>query len=526
MVVSAQNSQNLNGELPQNTSKASEAKFARGKSASTNAEKASKTSSQIPKIVKETENQGGKRSLNISMTVLMLAAFVGYFTQTQLSTALPHLVEDFQISLTVGQWVTSIFMLTLGVMVPMAAFLTKRFTTRQITIACLSVFVLGSMLAYFSTSFIFLILGRILQAAGTGIIMPCIQVIIFSQLPPAKRGAMMGVIGLVMSASPAIGPTLGGLQTDQFGWRSIFLTLAILGAIMLFIAIFFMGDYGRQEETTIDIFSVILSTLGFGGLIFGFTNIEQYPFTNPLVWGPMLVGVICLLWFVCRQQNLKKREKQPLINLAVLKIHGFRVGTIAISLNFFAFSAFTVLIPIFLQTYQGRDATTSGLVTLPGAFLCAVTGLCAGKFFDRLGARKICITGAVLMMIGSALTIPLTETTSLLYLAATQAIRMAGIGLVMTGCNTWALGSLPSKLINDGTALTNTLRQCVGAIGTPVLVVLTETIAAKLATGGMSEITAGIIGSRWAISFATAFYAILLLVSVLFIKDKKPALSA
>lgn len=465
--------------------------------------------------------KGRRGSLPLSMAILLISAFIGNFTQTQLSTALPQLVDDFGISLTMGQWVTSVFMLTLGVMVPMTAFLTKRFTTRQITIVCLSIFVLGSLVAYFSTNFLLLIVGRILQAAGTGILLPCLQIIIFSQLPAGKRGSMMGMIGLVLAAAPAVGPTLGGWQTDVFGWRSIFLLLTVLGVILLVITIFFMGSYGRREDTSIDFISVILSTLGFGGLLFGFTNVEQYPVSNPLVWAPMLVGVVCLAWFVRRQQNLKRKDQKPLLNLAVLKVRNFTIGTLAISLNFFAFSAFTVLIPIYLQTYRGMEATLSGLVTLPGALLSACTGLIAGRFFDRIGAHKLCVTGAALMLVGAVMSLPLTMETPVVYLTVAQAVRMAGIGLVMTTCNTWALASLPSHLINDGTAVTNTLRQCVGAIGAPVIVVLTESIEGYLAGTGVSSTLAGVIGSRWGIGFATFFYVILLLVAIFWVRNKK-----
>ncbi|MCI1207709.1 MAG: DHA2 family efflux MFS transporter permease subunit [Microbacteriaceae bacterium] len=460
--------------------------------------------------------------LGLSIAIMLVSSFMGNFTQTQLSTALPQVVTDFHITVTVGQWLTSIFMLVLGVMVPMTAFLTRRFTTRQIVLVSMLVFTAGSFMAWWAPSFLLVMAGRILQAAGTSIIFPAMQIVIFSEVPMERRGLLMGFVGLVLSAAPAIGPTLGGWQTDAFGWRSIFLSLAVIGIVLFLAAWIFLGDYGDVGDSRIDVASVILSTLGFSGVLYGFTNIEAYHLASPMVWGPGIVGVISLAWFIHRQFHLEV----PLLNLRVFRNRTLTVGTIATSMNFFAFSAFTVLLPIYLQSWRGISATASGLIQLPGALANAGIGLAAGALYNRLGARFLGVTGSLSMVIGSAMLIPISLSTPIWYIVLSQFIRMAGIGQVMSSLTMWSLNSLPHEDLSDGTAIINTLRQCMGAVGGPVVVVLMETVQQAKHHAGLPLSTSGAIGTSWAIVFSTVCYLIMLLISVIWVHGDRAGRAA
>ncbi|WEV67731.1 MFS transporter [Bifidobacterium sp. ESL0769] len=252
----------------------------------------------------------------VSIAILTFITFIGNFTQLQLSAALPTIVHEFGINVTTGQWLTSVIQLVQGVMVPLTAYLTRRFSTRQIVITSMTIFTLGSVLAWFGPSFILVLAGRTLEAIGSGVMWPVLQIIVFSVYPMSKRGVAMGTVGVAMSVAPAIGPTFGGWQTDANGWRSIFVSLTIVGAIALVLAIFFLHNFGeRDSEVKADFFSVCLSVIGFGGLLFGFTNIEAYAFTAPVVWLPMAVGLIGIVWFVVRQLKGAKRYKAQLKEL-------------------------------------------------------------------------------------------------------------------------------------------------------------------------------------------------------------------
>ncbi|OZG66556.1 MFS transporter [Bifidobacterium eulemuris] len=377
------------------------------------------------------------RAAFISIAILTFITFVGNFTQLQLSAALPTIVSEFGISVTTGQWLTSIFQLVMGVMVPLTAFLTRRFSTRQIVIASMAVFTIGSLLAWLGSSFVLVLLGRLLEAVGTGVMWPVLQITVFSIYPLSRRGMAMGTVGMAMSVAPAIGPTIGGWQTDMNGWRSIFLTLTVIGAISLIVAALWLRNFGANDkDAKADFFSVGLSIFGFGGLMFGFTNIESYAFTHPMVWVPMIIGLGGIVWFVMRQVRGARRFKEaaqfvarakmgvaagegtapsaeaiarakatqpPLLDLGVLKNRSFTIGTLCASLSFFAFSSIMVIMPLYIQDDRGYSATMSGLIMLPGALGQAISQFLGGKTLDRLGARPVALIGSITLLFGTAM---------------------------------------------------------------------------------------------------------------------------
>lgn len=478
----------------------------------------------------------------VSIAILTFITFCGNFTQLQLSAALPTIVSEFGISVTTGQWLTSIFQLVMGVMVPLTAYLTRRFSTRQIVITSMIVFTIGSLMAWLSPTFILVLLGRMLEAIGTGVMWPVLQITVFSIYPLSRRGMAMGMVGMAMSVAPAIGPTFGGWQTDANGWRSIFLTLTVIGAFALALAVFALHNFGATDKTVkADFFSVGLSIFGFGGLMFGFTNIESYPFAHPLVWLPMAIGLIGIVWFVLRQLGNKRAwtaaqeqddaprtdaeieaaaqhngllrgrfhrwrrttGREPLLDLEVLKNRSFTVGTITAALSFFAFSSITVILPLYIQDDRGYSATMSGLIMLPGALGQAIAQFFGGKALDRFGARPVALTGTITLCFGTVMMSLISMDSWIWWVSIWQFIRQIGMGFVLMPITTWSLNCLTPKEVSAGSAVTNTVRQIAGAIGAPVLVILMETFAAlrQQALGGGADvaIAASVFGVQWAL---------------------------
>ena len=446
----------------------------------------------------------------VSIAILTFITFVGNFTQLQLSAALPTIVSDFGISVTTGQWLTSIFQLVMGVMVPLTAYLTRRFSTRQIVIASMAVFTLGSVFAWLGSSFVLVLIGRLLEAVGTGVMWPVLQITVFSIYPLSRRGMAMGTVGMAMSVAPAIGPTLGGVQTDLNGWRSIFLTLTVIGVISLFLAIFGLRNFGTCDASAkADFFSVGLSIFGFGGLMFGFTNIESYPFTHPMVWLAMLIGVVGIVWFVLRQIHGARRQaadpskQPPLLNLSVLKNKSFTVGTVTAALSFFAFSSIMVIMPLYIQDCRGYSATISGLVMLPGAFGQCIAQFFGGKALDRFGARPVALIGSITLLFGTIMMSLISMTSWIWWVSIWQFVRQIGMGFVLMPITTWSLNCLEPEEVSAGSAVTNTVRQIAGAIGAPVLVILMETFTALrwAAIGGAKNMyaAANVFGIQWAL---------------------------
>ena len=449
----------------------------------------------------------------ISIAILTFITFVGNFTQLQLSSALPIIVSEFHISVTTGQWLTSVFQLVMGVMVPLTAFLTRRFSTRQIVICSMAVFTVGSLLAWLGPNFVWVLVGRVLEAAGTGVMWPVLQITVFSIYPLSRRGFAMGTVGMAMSVAPAIGPTLGGWQTDANGWRSIFLTMTIIGVVSLLAAMFGLHNFGSHDPSArADFFSVSLSVIGFGGLMFGFTNSETYGFAAPVTWGPMVVGLIGIVWFVLRNLRAGKRYREavaedksalpqpPLLDLEVLKNRSFTVGTITASLAFFAFSSILVIMPLYIQTDRGYSATMSGLIMLPGAIGQCVSQFFGGRAMDRFGARPVALFGSIVLTLGTLGMSLVAMDTWIWWVSICQFIRQIGMGFLLMPITTWSLNCLngPSE-VSAGSSVTNTARQIAGAVGAPVLVILMETFAALHKQGGASAVAASIFGIQWAL---------------------------
>ena len=495
----------------------------------------------------------------VSIAILTFITFCGNFTQLQLSAALPTIVAEFGISVTTGQWLTSIFQLVMGVMVPLTAYLTRRFSTRQIVITSMSIFTIGSLMAWVSPTFLLVLLGRMLEAIGTGVMWPVLQITVFSIYPLSRRGMAMGMVGMAMSVAPAIGPTFGGWQTDANGWRSIFLTLTAIGAFALVLATFWLHNFGATDKTVkADFFSVFLSVFGFGGLMFGFTNIENYPFAHPLVWLPMVVGMVGIVWFILRQLGNKRAwveaqsrngadvsqsdvsqsqtatanavgiadttdaadahegllrgrfhrwhrttGREPLLDLEVLKNRSFTVGTITAALSFFAFSSITVILPLYIQDDRGFSATMSGLIMLPGALGQAIAQFFGGKALDRFGARPVALIGTITLCFGTVMMSLISLDSWIWWVSIWQFVRQIGMGFVLMPITTWSLNCLEPKEVSAGSAVTNTVRQIAGAIGAPVLVILMETFAAmrQAALGGGADvaIAASVFGVQWAL---------------------------
>ena len=453
------------------------------------------------------------RAAFISIAILTFITFVGNFTQLQLSSALPIIVSEFHISVTTGQWLTSVFQLVMGVMVPLTAFLTRRFSTRQIVICSMAVFTLGSVLAWLGPNFVWVLVGRMLEAAGTGVMWPVLQITVFSIYPLSRRGFAMGTVGMAMSVAPAIGPTLGGWQTDANGWRSIFLTMTIIGVISLLAAMFGLHNFGSHDPSArADFFSVCLSVIGFCGLMFGFTNSETYGFAAPVTWGPMVVGLVGIVWFVLRNLRAGKRYREavakdesalpqpPLLDLEVLKNRSFTVGTITASLAFFAFSSILVIMPLYIQTDRGYSATMSGLIMLPGAIGQCVSQFFGGRAMDRFGARPVALFGSIVLTLGTLGMSLVAMDTWIWWVSICQFIRQIGMGFLLMPITTWSLNCLngPSE-VSAGSSVTNTARQIAGAVGAPVLVILMETFAALHKQGGASAVAASIFGIQWAL---------------------------
>ena len=445
------------------------------------------------------------------LILFILASSLVCIAQSIITTGVVYLMNDFSVSSTQAQWSYSVFLLVVGVMIPLSAFISRRFNARTIFFFSLIIFLLGSIICYFSTSLIVLIIGRILQAIGNGIIMPYVQILLLRTIPEENWQTYMGVYGLVAAIAPVIGSFLGGFVITLYGWRELFSFFTIATIILLVLGTIFVKDNAPSEDYPLDILSVILSIIGCAGIMLGFTNVADYGFTHYLVILPIIIGIITLILFVKRQSKLKK----PLINLSILKNKYFSVGTIFICILFGCLNGCTALLPIFMQGIAYNSAIFSASVLLPGGLLIIVFNIIGPLLTNRIGIKKVLIMGCIISIIGYGTMVFYTQYSSFEFLTITQSIRYIGIGLALMPVTTWSLTMVSDK-VEDGTAVNNTLRQIFAAIGSSMVVV----IVAILAGGSIDHNTASVVAFNETSIILLILHVVLLILTIIYIDDK------
>lgn len=402
----------------------------------------------------------------VIVSILLATSFVTVLNQTLLIIAIPPIMIEFQIEANQAQWITTAFMLTNGILIPITAFLIDKFTTRQLLISAISFFMIGTFLGAIAPNFLVLLLGRIVQAFGAGIMMPLSQTIILTLYPLEKRGAAMGMVGLVVGFAPAIGPTLSGFIIEQLSWRYLFYTILPFSFIVLILAFLFMKNVTKQREVKIDIASIIFSSFGWGGLLYGFSIAGSQGWVSPIVLGSIFVGAVSLFLFIRRQLSLE----QPILEFRVFTSKIFTITTI-LSIVFFTLMIGTqTILPIYAQHIRDASALESGLMLLPGALIMGVMSPVTGRIFDKLGARALAITGFSLLLLAMTLFTFLQMESSLLFIAVVFTISMLGNSMLMMPMMTAGINALQQSLIAHGTAMHNTIRTVGGSIGTALLI--------------------------------------------------------
>ncbi|MFT8845167.1 MAG: DHA2 family efflux MFS transporter permease subunit, partial [Schleiferilactobacillus harbinensis] len=343
------------------------------------------------------DNNG--RPVNVAMLVVTLitGVFITVLNQTILATAFPTLMKAFDISTATVQWLTTGFLMVNGIMIPVSAYLSAKVPTKWLYIAAMSMFELGTVIAFMANSFPMLLIGRLVQALGVGVTMPLLQNIMLSIFPMEKRGTAMGLAGIAIGVAPAIGPTLSGFVIDNFGWRTLFGMIIPVAALVLIASFFFMRDVLPNTNPSIDILSLIESTIGFGALLYGFSEVGNKGWGDPIVLGSIALGAIVIALFSMRQLHLKN----PFVQIRVFTNRTFTLSTILGSIANMAMVGAEMVIPLYLQIIHGKSALESGLTLLPGALLIALMSPVTGAVFDRIGARRLAQLGLFLLAIAT-----------------------------------------------------------------------------------------------------------------------------
>jgi DHA2 family lincomycin resistance protein-like MFS transporter len=423
----------------------------------------------------------GTTRAGVVIAVLVVSAFVMILNETILSVALKDLTVDLGVSTTTVQWLTSGFLLTMAVVIPTTGFLLERFTPRQVFLASLTMFSLGTLICALAPGFAVLLVGRVVQACGTAVMIPLLMTSIMRLVPPERRGSTMGTITIVIAVAPAIGPTIGGAVLASLSWRWMFWIVLPLAVAALILGAFLMKLPSETRSVPLDLFSVLLSALGFGGILYGFSTIGEAGGGAALPpWVPLVIGAVSLALFVSRQLSLQKRHA-ALLDLRPFTHRPFVISIILAALLFMSLlGAAAILLPLFLQTVLGEDTFWTGLAVLPGGLVLGLLGRPVGALYDRVGARPLVIPGSIMMAAALWLFTLLGAGSPLGAVVAIHVLLMAGLGLMMTPLMTDGLSSLPGPLYSHGSAILATLQQVAGAFGTAAFVTISALASASL----------------------------------------------
>ena len=447
--------------------------------------------------------------------IVLAGAFLAILNQTVLSPALPKLMDAFSISAGTAQWVTSIYMLVNGIMVPITGFLIDRFSTRKLLFVSLMSFIVGTALCAGAPTFELLIVGRVLQAAGAGVQLPLVGVVPMLIFPPEKRGTAMGMAGIVMSCAPAAGPVLAGGIIDAWGWRMMFLAMIPLAILVLAVSFFLLTNVGELKRPHLDVPSIVLSTFAFGGLLYGFSSASTLGWGNAVVVGSIVVGVVALAWFIHRQLHIE----EPLLQLRALKTPTFAYSAVIVTVVNSALAVGSVILPIYLQNVLGLTAFETGILMTPGAVATIFLSPVSGMLFDRFGPRVIAIMGLTGLTASLAALSLVDDKTMVAYLVAFYVIQSSGLTLANMPVTTWGINALPNDMIAHGNAISNTGRQVGGAVSTALIVTVMTMVTAANAEAGPVLSTAAGIDVAYGISAAVASVA--LVIAVLKVRNVK-----
>lgn len=400
------------------------------------------------------------------MVALMLGAFVATLNETLLGNALPVLMKEFQVGATTIQWLTAAYLLVVGALIPVTALIQQWFTTRQLFLTAMITFLIGTTVAATAPVFMLLLVGRVIQAIATGLIIPLLMNTLLNIYPAEKRGSVMGVLFLIFTFAPAIGPTLSGIIVDAMDWRWLFYTTIPITILSIIIGYYYLTNVTTITKPKVDVLSIIISTLGFGGVVYGFSASGNEGWSDPQVYLSIIIGSLSLILFAVRQLRISN----PILELRTFRFPLFFLSIILLIIVMMSMFATLTLLPMFLQSVLLVTAFQSGLIMLPGGIVNGLMSPVTGKLFDRFGARVIIIPGLLILCIAMYFFTGFTLESTSLQIILTHCLLMLGVALILVPVQTYGLNQITPEYYAHGSAIFSTLQQVAGAIGSALFI--------------------------------------------------------
>lgn len=433
-----------------------------------------------------------KRQTYTMFVIVTLACALGSLSQTVMNSMLGGVQQSFGTDEATGQWLTTIYMLTVGMTVPVVSHLSRKMDARTIILVSLAFFIVGGIVSALAPMFAVLIFGRVLQAVGTGITLPVMQTIAMVRFPKGQNATAMGISGIAMGAAPNIGPLIGGALVGTLGWRSFFwMLLAVIAVLFVATLLLVRREDKPSASSVLDFPSFLLSVLGFGGVLLGFSNVSSLGVGDPSVWVEVAIGVACVIAFVLRQV----RCANPLISMRIFSSKRYVVAFIIQNCLFASFMGITLVLPLFIVNVSGLDSIHSGLAFLPATAIAVVFNPVAGILCDKVGARPVIVCAAAFLTVGSVSMAFIDESTPFWLLTVLQSIRAIGVSSLIGPINSWGLGEMPHDVMVDATSFFTAVRQACASFGTALMMVAVTLIGATGASAALGyQVAFGISG--------------------------------
>jgi DHA2 family lincomycin resistance protein-like MFS transporter len=457
--------------------------------------------------------------------LLIVSAFVVILNETIMSVALPTLIIDLKVSAATVQWLTTGFLLTMAVVIPITGFLLQRISTRRIFILSMSLFSLGTLIAAIAPGFTILLIARIVQATGTAVMMPLLMTTAMTLVEPAARGRIMGNISIVISVAPAIGPTISGLILSALSWRFMFIIVLPIALAALVLGAVKMKNVTEPKKVPLDVLSVILSAFAFAGLLYGLSSVGEAASGSPQPVSPIIpvvVGVVALALFILRQTRLaRSRSKVPLLDLRTFLSRTFSISIAMIAVSSIALFGSLIIIPIYLQSVLGVSTLATGLLLLPGGVIMGVLSPVVGRLYDRIGPTPLLVIGSILVSAALwSMAMFLHQGTPLYMIPVVHILLSVGLAFTFTPLFSASLGAVRPDLYSHGSAILNTVQQVAAGVGTALFVTLLSTGAAAAARGGADQAASTASGVQTAF-LVGAIISLFAIVAAFFVR--KPA---
>ncbi len=450
---------------------------------------------------------------------LVGATFVVILNETIMINAIPRLMADFEVDANAAQWLSTAFMLTMAVVIPVTGWFLQRVTTRFAFGLAMGTFCAGTLLAAAAWAFPVLLVARVIQASGTAVMMPLLMTTLMAVVPMRDRGRVMGNVTLAMSVAPALGPAVSGVVLQSLSWRWIFLVVLPIAAAIGILGLRKLVDVGEKQAGSVDWWSVVISAIGFGSLVYGLSQVGVGS-DRGTAYAALAVGVLGVGSFVWRQLLLQ-REDRPLLDLRTLKLRVFSISLGAMSVAFMAMLGSMILLQLYLQNVRGMTPLATGLLVMPGGLAMGLLGPRVGRVYDARGARVLVLPGALALLASMTLLAFVSQTTPTWQILAVHVVLMIGLACLFTPLFTMGLGVLPPHLYSHGSSLLGTLQQVAGAMGTALVVMIMSTRAAAEVSDGVGAVAAQLDGMRWAFA-ASALMCVVVLALVTLLPARLP----